>query len=51
MNRVVSKLLLAAAFAAFSGSAGAQEIHWHTDYKAMIEEARQTGKPIFLSFR
>ncbi len=31
--------------------AAAQEIEWHTDYRSMIADARETGKPIFLSFR
>ena len=39
-------LLLLLPFDAF-----AEGIQWHTDYKSMIDEARETGKPIFLSFR
>jgi hypothetical protein len=26
-------------------------IHWHSSYKAAIEEAKRTQKPIFLEYR
>lgn len=32
-------------------AAVAQDIHWHTDYKAALEEARAANKPILLAFR
>lgn len=46
LHRTVILSLLAA------GLAPAQEgIHWLDNYKAALEEARKTHKPIFLEFR
>jgi hypothetical protein len=33
-------------------TAGAEEgLHWFDNYNAAIQEAKRTGKPIFLEFR
>ncbi len=44
-------IALAAVWLCANATAAAQDIHWHTDYRAAREEARATGKPIFLAFR
>ena len=31
--------------------AQAQELFWHQNYQDALEEARRTGKPIFLEYR
>ncbi len=38
----------------FSGlPLAAQEdgLHWHDNYKAALEEAKKTGKPLFIEYR
>jgi len=51
MNRFYLNLLVIVSAVAVVQGVGAQEVEWHTDYKSTIEEARATGKPIFLSMR
>ena len=51
VKRFLNPFAVAAVLAAFAWSAQAQQIHWHNDYAAAREEARKTGKPIFLAFR
>jgi len=51
MNRIAATLILTCLCILRAHAEGAQEIQWHTDYKSTIEEAKRTGKPIFLSMR
>lgn len=44
-------LLLLSALTAFPAGLAAQELHWFDSYDAALEEARRTGKPIFLEYR
>ena len=45
------RMLLVAAALSVCAAAGAQQLHWFNDYPAARDEARKTGKPIFLAFR
>ena len=45
--RVVLTVALLFAPAAFAQ----QELYWHSNYEDALEEARKTGKPIFLEYR
>jgi hypothetical protein len=51
--RVVTRLAVAAAVLGTMHYARAQEtdIHWHHLYEKAVEEAQQTGKPLFVAFR
>lgn len=40
-------LLLSSAFA----QSGDETVDWHNNYREALQEARQTGKPIFLEYR
>lgn len=41
----------ACVLAFFAMSAAAQELEWRADYNAALEEAKRSGKPLFLEFR
>ena len=52
-RQLVRHLALAGAVASLPGLLRSQNggVHWHDNYRAALQEARQTGKPIFLEFR
>ncbi len=50
MHNRTRSLLLALLLAPFF-SLQAQKIYWHSDYSSALEEARETGKPLLISFR
>ena len=51
MRSYFARLLLFSALTAFPAGLAAQELHWFDSYDAALEEARRTGKPIFLEYR
>ncbi len=45
------RIAIAAAFLTAAATAQEDGLHWLDSYKTAIEEARKTGKPLFLEFR
>jgi hypothetical protein len=49
--RLLQTLLLLGALGLTPGTSGQETVQWLESYEAALEEARRTGKPIFLEYR
>lgn len=53
LSRAARALLVLAVLSLYASTllAQSQELFWHQNYEDALEEARSTGKPIFLEYR
>jgi len=49
--RILSAVYIVAMVFGFASQAHAENLPWHTDYTAALQEARDTGKPLLVAFR
>ncbi len=51
MRPLIYTLLLAGALASPQAARAQDTVEWFDSYEAALEEAKRTGKPIFLEYR